>query len=1317
MRSIRAVKNIGAMKALRTLRALARVEVRQLLLYPRRSLLVMLLVAVPVAAVVGGSTLAQITERTVEEQRTQTMGAAPLRVDGIEHRDHLERARTLLPPEARIADLFVGVEEVSVPGTRLRGKLIAIDSQALEPGGLAHGMVVFKSGRAPRNAGEVALSPVLLEGLDRRLGDQVVLEYGPLRTITAVVVDPEQLDLPLVVRPAAAVEHRGRHSLLVELPGNLPEGSATATTLREAGLRPSLRAEVGGRSDTGRLILALGILGFFEAALVIAAAFAVSIRRRQREIGLLGATGATVHGLWSSLLMSAATVALVGGVVGTVAGTALAALLHPFLDGWNQRFNGGFEVSTESILAGVLLGLLTAVLAAAIPARGAARLPIRLALGGRRPPTADARSWLRVGIFLVLLGILLTSMARSEHTAAAVLGVLVGPVLGIVGFGLCSPWLLDVLARRAAPLPLSWRLAVRDAGRFRSRNGPVVTAILAGMSMSMTLAILVTSIETAIDLIPATYREDQLLVEGTDAEAVARRIATELSAVAVAPWSIAYTGGEPVRAQFTGGPTRRFVGETIAIGNEDFLRAMGAEAAREPFTSGRLVALDPAPEPAELRLTSWLGDRPLTSPSLFRSALDQRLREPAFLLHEEALAEYGMEPGPPIRRTLTPWLVRLPQPVTRRDLARSQALAAASVGTSVDAALLHQRPAKGFYYVVLGLCVFTGLVIVLIANALTAAESAGDERVLHAVGAAPSLVRRHLAARAAYLAALGCILAVPGGLLPTMGLLRAAKLPMEMVVPWHAVASTLLVLPAVAYLGAWLLSAARRRSPARMLEAACLALALGAMLPQAVHASPDGVDRMEHPAEIRWEPFLGEAFDGSPLEGELGRLTVPENRNASGNATIELAFVRYRTTNPNPGPPIFFLVGGPGGAGTEHGGKFATHPQIRLLEHRDVIALDQRGTGLTRPNLVDQEFRSDLPLNQAISRQQTLAAFRRAVVDCTDHWTAAGVDLRAYNSVESADDVEAVRRALGLDQIMLLGSSYGSHLGLAYLRRHGDHVSRAVLLKVEGPDHTWKLPSTVQTGLEQLHASVLATPHLRQDLPNLLHLVQTLKEQLEEWPLKATATTTAPAEDENGEVSMVLGPFDFQVMLSYALSSTEGIAALPRQLYAMSQGDWSPLAASAVEHRRLGINGMTLLMDCMSGGSPARRQRIERERLDPANLLGDAIMAPLFPQSCEAISPAADLGDAYRGPLSTDVPVLFVSGSLDIRTPPANVEDIRGGFSNHAHVVVENASHGGRELMSPEYRRILQAFLRGEEIVSQRIVLPRVRLEPVNPLQ
>ena len=134
---------------------------------------------------------------------------------------------------------------------------------------------------------------------------------------------------------------------------------------------------------------------------------------------------------------------------------------------------------------------------------------------------------------------------------------------------------------------------------------------------------------------------------------------------------------------------------------------------------------------------------------------------------------------------------------------------------------------------------------------------------------------------------------------------------------------------------------------------------------------------------------------------------------------------------------------------------------------------------------------------------------------------------------------------------------------------------------------------------------------------------------------------------------------------------------------------------------------MALMMDCASGASAARLARLARERADPANLLSDAVNVP-YPDACAAAG-SPDLGDAYRAPFRCDVPVLFVSGELDARTPPENVELLAPGFPRHVHVRLTNAGHESLELLSPDYRALLLDFLHGKPVESRTIELPPAR--------
>jgi len=463
---------------------------------------------------------------------------------------------------------------------------------------------------------------------------------------------------------------------------------------------------------------------------------------------------------------------------------------------------------------------------------------------------------------------------------------------------------------------------------------------------------------------------------------------------------------------------------------------------------------------------------------------------------------------------------------------------------------------------------------------------------------------------------------------------------------------------------------------------------------------------LQTPPAVALEPYRTTGADGRELVGELGRFHVPADRARPDGPTLELAFVRFKSTSKEPLPPLVYLVGGPGPSGIEHCVGLASGRMLRMLEHCDVIGLDQRGTGLSRPNLEEgPEFAYELPLDRPLTRAAFVEAYSAAVARCVAHWKQEGVELSAFDTRASAADVEDLRRALGLEQIQLWGESYGTHLGLAVLRDWPEHIARAVLVRVEGPDDTLKLPSTTQRHLELLSGLVAEDPAFAETLPDLALVVRELLEALGAEPV------TARAMRGGQTLEIVLGPFDLAYWLANSLGLAFELRDVPARVQRMLEGDWSELAAFSLEQRRGTVgSAMALMMDCASGASATRLARLARERADPANLLSDAVNVP-YPDACAAAG-APDVGDAFRAPFRCDVPVLFVSGELDARTPPENVELLAPGFPHHVHVRLTSAGHESLELLSPDYRALLLDFLHGKPVESTTIELPPARFRP-----
>ena len=433
---------------------------------------------------------------------------------------------------------------------------------------------------------------------------------------------------------------------------------------------------------------------------------------------------------------------------------------------------------------------------------------------------------------------------------------------------------------------------------------------------------------------------------------------------------------------------------------------------------------------------------------------------------------------------------------------------------------------------------------------------------------------------------------------------------------------------------------------------------------------------------------------------ELGRLLVPENRQEPGSALIELAFIRMRSRSSHPAPPLVILAGGPGVPGSDWARFGSFVPWFEeLLSVCDIILLDQRGTGFSNPRL-DCLERWMLPLDQPGERELFLRVTGERCQEAAAFWRQRGIDLAGYTTSESADDIEALRQALGLDRICLYGASYGSHLALATLRRHGSHIDRAILALVEGPDQTIKLPSNAQRQLETLAQLVEADQRLREEIPDLLALMELVMSRLEERPVEVEVRDTLAGET----VTIVCGKFDLQLVTARGLGDHGFLAQLPRRYYGMARGDFLWLAEEVRKLRSGWVgNAMSYCMDSASGVSPERMAQIQREAGE--SLLGDVMDLP-FPYVSAAWG-SPDLGAQFRSPVVSDVPVLFISGSLDGRTPPSNVEEIRPGFSNNRHILVYMGTHSSSKLASvTEVRSLMAAFLRGETVVDPKASLP-----------
>lgn len=391
---------------------------------------------------------------------------------------------------------------------------------------------------------------------------------------------------------------------------------------------------------------------------------------------------------------------------------------------------------------------------------------------------------------------------------------------------------------------------------------------------------------------------------------------------------------------------------------------------------------------------------------------------------------------------------------------------------------------------------------------------------------------------------------------------------------------------------------------------------------------------------------------------------VWENRAARTGRRIKLdiAVIPARLRNHEP-DPILVLAGGPGQGAVSLADEvmplFA-----KLNDARDILLVDQRGTGNSHPLDCDEESDSSL---QSLF-EDTLP--EKLVKDCLRGLDA---DPRMYVTPIAVEDLDEVRAALGYPRVNLWGGSYGTRVALEYLRRHGDKV-RSVVLDGVAPS-TMKLPySFVSDGdaaLVKLVDSCEAEPRCRKSYPRLAATIAAMKAQLARRPVRAAIQDPRTGERETISVNENV----FLSGVFRPLYVAELASLLPYGISAAADGDFNPLLAQNLEFaddvsENLSI-GMHLSVICAE--DVPRITAADLKTLDDS-FFGRALVDD-FIRACRWW-PRGEVPADYYDPVRSDVPVLIFSGGIDPATPPRHGEEVARTLTHSRHFVAPQLGHG-----------------------------------------
>jgi pimeloyl-ACP methyl ester carboxylesterase len=401
---------------------------------------------------------------------------------------------------------------------------------------------------------------------------------------------------------------------------------------------------------------------------------------------------------------------------------------------------------------------------------------------------------------------------------------------------------------------------------------------------------------------------------------------------------------------------------------------------------------------------------------------------------------------------------------------------------------------------------------------------------------------------------------------------------------------------------------------------------------------------------------------------KCGTLSVAENRSIRGGRRIDLRVVVFPATGRDRAPdPVFYIAGGPGSSIVDDAAGFASDPPL-VREHRDIVLVDQRGTGGSHP--INCPF-----YGPPDALQSFLGDFMPpdAVRRCRAQY-ANDTDLTQYTTTVAAADLDAVRTALGADRINLAGGSYGTRAAQEYMRRYPNRVRSAALFGLVPPSEAMPqhFARDAQRSLDALITECAADAACKAAFPRLADDVRGVFASLTRAP--ARVTVEHPRTKQPVTVSL---SYDMVAeTLRYMLYSSRETGLIPVVMHAAAQGDYGWLARRSLRARGANtgngmFDGLYLAITC---AEDLPRTDPAREGLEAkGTFLGEYRMKQQR-AACDIWGKSPVPADFYT-PVRSSAAVLLVTGANDPVTPPRYAAEVARTMPNALNVVVPFGAH------------------------------------------
>lgn len=401
-------------------------------------------------------------------------------------------------------------------------------------------------------------------------------------------------------------------------------------------------------------------------------------------------------------------------------------------------------------------------------------------------------------------------------------------------------------------------------------------------------------------------------------------------------------------------------------------------------------------------------------------------------------------------------------------------------------------------------------------------------------------------------------------------------------------------------------------------------------------------------------------------DAKCGFIEVFEDREAGSGRTLNLNVMVLPATGTEVREPLFFLAGGPGQGATDLAG-LALQPFAAVREVRDVVLVDQRGTGASA--------KIDCPIDAAEAPQDVFGQLFdiEATRRCLER-VKEDANPKLYTTDLVVDDLDQIRRQLGYEKVLLAGGSGGTRTALVWMRRHPERVVGAMLDSVAPTD--FRAPSSMARGCQdsldkvfeecrQQEACHAAFPDLQGDFARLLAL-------FDKGPVE-----TYILDQNQAQVPIEMHRGDFTYGVRSALYQSRSLVDLPGMIHEAAASGDPHLFAQAYWRRQVGVRPFVAMGVHFGVYCSEDLPFIAADEV-AGFTEGTFVGRYLYEQykgACDAWE-ADPVDRSFLEPVISDVPVLILSGYYDPSTPPRLGDQVASHLPNSRHVVVRNESHG-----------------------------------------